>query len=57
MTYFDSMVKGGMDPHQFGGLLEFYDDFHFYLTKDPNSEIFKTALTKNIKNVKKGRKS
>ena len=48
MTYFDSIVKGGMDPHQFGGLLEFYEDFHFYLTKDPSSEIFKTALTKNV---------
>ena len=51
ITYFDSIVKGGMEPHQFGGLLEFYDDFHFYLSKDPTSEIFKTALTKNIEKL------
>lgn len=51
ITYFDSILKGGMDPHQFGGLLEFYEDFHFYLAKDPTSAIFKTALTKNVKQL------
>ena len=51
LTYLDSNLKGGMSPYQSGGLLEFYEDFHFYLAKDPNSELFKTALTKNVKKL------